>query len=68
MTFKTPDEVMAFHTNECLQIHAECDRCNVPRKTPDGALFSMAQRVSILSGVLQGFVTRAVGAPPTVTH
>ena len=65
----SPDDVMAFVTNECLQVHAMCDRQMVPRRAPDGSMFSMAQRVAIMEGVLQGFIARVGSdAPRTTEH
>lgn len=64
-----PTDTMTFFQQECLQVHALCDRQMVPRRANDGSLFSMAQRVAIMEGVLQGFIARvAHDAPRTTLH
>lgn len=54
-----------FFAAEALQIHALCDRSNVPREV-NGTAMSMAQRVAILEGVCQGLVSR-LGMDPLHT-
>lgn len=58
-------ETLAFFTNECLQVHALCDRALVPRVI-DGSVLSMAQRVAVLEGVCRGLVDRLGKDPATV--
>ncbi len=45
-------KVLEFYTAEALQVHALCDRVNVPR-TVGGVEMSMSQRVTIMTGVLE---------------
>ena len=68
MTETTPmsPDTMAFFTAECHQVHALCDRAQVPRTAEDGSVFSMSQRVCVMENVLQGMVARA-GCPPMNT-
>lgn len=56
------EEIMRLAEAEFLQVHALCDRCNVPRNL-EGAEFSAAQRVAILAGVAEGLM-RQVGSKP----
>lgn len=49
-----------FFTAESLQIHALCDRADVPREV-EGEVLSMAQRVSVLEGVYRGLLQRTLG-------
>lgn len=57
-----------FFTAESLQIHAVCDRALVPRVAEDGSVFSMAQRVCVMEGVLQGMVGLLGQGPMTTEH
>lgn len=59
----SPDTI-EFFTQECLQVHALCDRALVPRVI-DGSVLSMAQRVAVLEGVLRGLVENLGKNPPT---
>ncbi len=43
-----------FLLREINEIHALCDAAEVPRTTADGSVFSMAQRVRILTYTIEG--------------
>lgn len=58
-----PSAVVEFYTHEALQVHALCDRVNVPRLV-NGTEMSMAQRVALMAGVLEAQL-RQVGTART---
>ena len=61
-------EVIALFAAECHQVHVLCDRAQVPRRAEDGSVFSMAQRVCVMEGVLQGMVARTGRDPLHTQH
>lgn len=61
-----PTAALDFMLAECLQIHALCDRANVPR-AHDGFPYSMAQRVAILEGVASA-LCQQIGKPHATQH
>mgnify|MGYP003640444187 CR=1 FL=1 len=61
------DEAYSFLTKEVLQVHALCDRAQVPREI-DAESLSMAQRVSILEGVQRGLTAQLGVKHPINIH
>jgi len=66
----TPEQerVWKLATAEFNEIHSICDLAGVPRTTPDGAKFSVAQRVRGLATAWEatrGALRKAAGEPNT---